>query len=164
LWVYPFLVTEGDWFKRKQCFAGLFHWLNFLFKPTGGGSGAKFAVCINEDANSSGRRFAEDGADIATVVDVRTGGADTNNVIGRSDAAGGISTHGDIADAGRVEFERTIAQGCVGAAVVASERKITGGRVEVASGIESERLNAIGRVAAAAGVALERICTGGRIS
>ena len=38
------LVTEGDWFQRKERFAGSFHWLNVVFKPPGGGSGSKSAV------------------------------------------------------------------------------------------------------------------------
>ena len=35
------LVAEGHWFKGKNCFAGLIHWLDIIFKPPGGGHGAK---------------------------------------------------------------------------------------------------------------------------
>jgi hypothetical protein len=29
----PPLVTEGDWFERKERFAGPLHWLKVFFKP-----------------------------------------------------------------------------------------------------------------------------------
>src|SRR5947209_5623191 len=58
--VYPFLVMERDWLKRKERFAGPLHWLNLLFEAPRRGGGAKLAVGINENSSSSGRPDTED--------------------------------------------------------------------------------------------------------
>ena len=80
--------------------------------------------------------MAKDVADIATVVDVPTTGADTNNVKGRGDTNPSLN-----------------AQGGIGAArSVLIERLITGGRVAVAGGVAEQRVSAAGRVLGTSGV------------
>ena len=49
----------------------------------------------------------------SSVVHVVTSGTDTNNVIGRGDIAAGIIAQGDIAGAGNVGTERSVADGGV---------------------------------------------------
>src|SRR5919106_438647 len=83
------LVAEGDRFQREERFAGLLHWLNFLFKSPGRSSGAEPATWTNENGSSSNRGCTEDIADEAVVAEVSTTGADSNNVIGRGNAAAG---------------------------------------------------------------------------
>src|SRR6266404_7054508 len=79
----PFLVMEGDRFKPKEHFAGLLHWPDFLFKPSGRGGRAKLTVSINENGSSSGRGDTENLGDKAAVANVLTNMTDTDNVIGR---------------------------------------------------------------------------------
>src|SRR5581483_3765766 len=109
-------VMEGDRFQRKKCFAGLLHWLNFVFKPSGGGNRAKFVICVNEHATSSYTSSVEDLTDIATVAGVCTDGANTNHAIGRHDVDTSSVAHSDIVAAVGVVHERLSTDGCVAAA------------------------------------------------
>src|SRR5205807_6735024 len=99
--------------------------------------GAQPSIRTNQHANSIGGRRAKDVADKAAVVHVisRDVRADTNNVIGRGDAAAG-----------------TCAYGCVAVAGDVSEREITGGRVVASSGLAIERAKTGGRVVNTGGV------------
>src|SRR5262249_8900960 len=83
------LIAEGYRLSGEDCFAGFVYWFNLLLEPPRGRVRAKFAVRINDDADSSGRRFAKDVTDEATVADILTSSVDSNNVIGRCDSGSG---------------------------------------------------------------------------
>src|SRR4029077_14086778 len=88
------LVMEGHRLERQNRFAGFVHRFNVVLEAARRETSAQFSIGIDKDWNSGGgiNRLAEDLADIATVAQVRTGGADSNNVRGRADAtAGSIS-------------------------------------------------------------------------
>src|SRR6266487_2647461 len=67
------LVTESDWFQRKECFASLFHWFNLVFKASRGGRRAKLAIRINKYGSAARGRLSKDTANIATVTYVGSG-------------------------------------------------------------------------------------------
>ncbi len=164
-----FVVTEADWFERVDRFAGFVHRLDIVFIPARryvGAAESAAAVYGNVIGVGSHNRLhvRVDLADVASVAHVRSIDTDTNNVISRGDADAGCKTHGNIAAAGGVVFEREHTVGRVAGASRALEKRIdTVGSVAVADGVVKKCKLSIGRVVGAAGVAQKRPSTGGRI-
>jgi len=107
--------------------------------------------------------LAKDVADIAAVARVRTIGADTDNVIGRGDAATGALAQGRVLAASGVVRERTSTGGRVVVAGVEQERINTVCRVVEAGDVAIEGLKTVGRIAETGGVFIERSKTSGRV-
>src|SRR4029079_10973389 len=163
-WIDLRLVAEANRLQRKERFTGSIHWFDFLFKPLGRHDRAKFAICIDEDASASGRSCPENLGDIAAVADIRATSADTNNAVGRRAIVAGLQAERDIAAAGGVASERTVAIGRVlDAGGVAQESLVTVGRVLDAGGVEPKRTVTVGRIVVAGGVSKESSRTIGRV-
>ena len=90
--------------------------------------------------------MAKNVVDKATIVHVRTLGADADNVTGRGDVEAGTKAQSHVVVTGAV-----------------SERVIADGRIRVARGVATERLLANGCVPGADGVVKERVITVTRV-
>src|SRR5207302_581793 len=117
-------------------------------EPARGEKHAQLALIIHvTGASTCPNGLTCDAPDVAAITNVRTSGADTDNVIGRGDVDTGCITQGRV----------------VGAAGVAKERVNTAGRVEGAVYVVKERVNTAGCVGHSRGVAEKRSHASGRI-
>ena len=128
------LIAEAHRIELVYDFAGVLHRLDFILETPRRNQGPKLTICIYVDGLRA-TRLLPNLVDIATVANVCTASADTNNVIGHSDVEAGSTAQGSI-----VETAREVTQGIKAI-----------GRVVIAGLVASERLKTIGRVAAAGG-------------
>src|SRR5438552_16349363 len=142
------LVVESDRTQGEQRVTGRSHFGDVCLEATCGEKDAKLASVVHvTGAPTCPNGLTCDAPDVAAITNVRTCGADTDNVIGRGDVDTGCITQGRV----------------VGAAGVAKERVNTAGRVEGAVYVVKERVNTAGRVGHSRGVAEKRSHASGRI-
>ena len=150
--------------KRQNRFARFVHRLNLLLEPLRGTHCAKLADCIYYHWYS---RICccnpTNVANKAAAADVRTVGADADNVIRRSDIGASAGAQGSVVAAGTVRERVISVRRVAGAGGVAKERLKTGGRVGGTGRVLIERAKPVGGIAAASGVLAERSNTDGRV-
>jgi CRP-like cAMP-binding protein len=136
------LVPEGDWFERKEGFAGLIHRFNLFFKPPRRDHRAKFAVEINEHRSAPRGRLAEDTANITTIGYVRSGHARTDayNITGSRHVFASTIAQGDIVAAAGVATKRQITDGIVAnPRSIGTKRQKTDSIVRITVDVANER-------------------------
>jgi hypothetical protein len=125
--------------------------------------GPKLARCIHIDGLRPAR-LLPNVADIAAVAQVRTGCANTNNVIGHCNVGAGKPSQRNVEATGSIANERTVTDGRVEVTGgVESKRTTAHGRVGTALGVSKKRTLADGRVGDAGGIVIQRLPTNGRV-
>jgi hypothetical protein len=120
------VVMKRNRLERENGCAGAVHWFNLILEASRGTRRAELAGGVYQHwygVGVSGCHLANV-ANKAAAAHVRTWGADSNNVIGRSNADAGPTPQGRVAEAGGVAIKR-----CP-----------TDGRVLVAGSVEIKRL------------------------